>query len=245
MKISKTNSGLLILDNHKSHISFEVIEIAEQNGLIIVTFPPHCNHKLQSLGVCIFGPFKSFYSSFADQWMTANPGHALSIYNVASLAGQAFNKAFTPENINSGFKKTGIWPFNSHVFTEDMFLPASVTDTQSCSAIASSVGSTISTCDNHNQCSSTSVTDEEILNVVMPQPKTTQRAGKKRTQQMKSTIITDASEKHKRFPELIRNSESEVEVALESEEETVDSESSENNDRENVIISLQLAVNSL
>ena len=126
-----------------------------------------------------------------------------------------------------------------------MFLLTSVTDTQSCSAMASSVGSAISTCDNHNQCSLTLATDKEILNVVIPQPKTTQRAEKKRIRQMKSTIITDASEKRKRFPELIRSSsESEMEVALESEEETVDSVSSENNDKENVIIPSQLAENS-
>ena len=69
MKISKESPGLLLLDNHHSHIGLEVINIAEANGLPILTFPPHCSHRLQPLDVCVFGSFKRFYSSFCDGWM--------------------------------------------------------------------------------------------------------------------------------------------------------------------------------
>ena len=40
MNISKENPGLLLLDNHQSHISLEVINIAEKNGLNILNFSP-------------------------------------------------------------------------------------------------------------------------------------------------------------------------------------------------------------
>ena len=60
---------LLLLDNHQSHISLEVIKIAEENGLNILTFPPHCSHRLQPLDICLFGPFKAFYYCFCDSWM--------------------------------------------------------------------------------------------------------------------------------------------------------------------------------
>ena len=32
------------------------------------------------------------------------------------------------ENITSSFRRTGIFPFNSEIFTEDEFLPSTVTD---------------------------------------------------------------------------------------------------------------------
>ena len=105
MNISKENPDLLLLDNHQSHISLEVINIAEENGLNILTFPPHCSHRLQLLDICLFGPFKAFYYCFCDSWMMLNSGQLISIYKVVELAGSAFVKAFNPENITSAFKK--------------------------------------------------------------------------------------------------------------------------------------------
>ena len=128
MAVSEQNPGLLILDNHSSHIGLEVINVAQKNGLTILTFSPHCSHRMQPLDVCVFGPFKRFYNKFADTWMTSHPGQSISIYDVAELAGAAFNKTFYMKNIISAFKSTGIFPFNPNIFTNDMFLPAEVTD---------------------------------------------------------------------------------------------------------------------
>ena len=109
MNISKENPGLLLLDNDQSHISLEVINIAEENGLNILTFPPHGSHRLQPLDIFLFGSFKAFYSCFCDSWMMSNSGQLISIYEVAELAVSAFVKAFNPENITSAFKKSGIF----------------------------------------------------------------------------------------------------------------------------------------
>ena len=128
MKISKGNPGLLLMANHISHLSIEAIDLAKKNGLFLLTFPLHCSHKLQPLDTGVYGPFKCYYSSFCDSWMTSNPGKPLSIYEVAELSGHAFHKAFTIENIISFFKSSGIHPFNTDVFPNDAFLPALVTD---------------------------------------------------------------------------------------------------------------------
>uniref|UniRef100_H2YKG1 DDE-1 domain-containing protein n=1 Tax=Ciona savignyi TaxID=51511 RepID=H2YKG1_CIOSA len=62
-----SNPGILTMDNHSSsHLSIECIELARKSGLFILTFPPHCSHRLQPLDVCVFGPFKRFYGSFCD-----------------------------------------------------------------------------------------------------------------------------------------------------------------------------------
>ena len=52
----------------------------------------------------------------------------LSLYYVAGLSNKAFVKSCTMENITSSFRRTGIFPFNSEIFTEDEFLPSTVTD---------------------------------------------------------------------------------------------------------------------
>ena len=37
---------LLILDNHQSHVSLRVVDIAKANGIDLFTLPPHCSHCL-------------------------------------------------------------------------------------------------------------------------------------------------------------------------------------------------------
>ena len=38
--------ALLLMDNHDSHCSLEVVDLARENGLTIVTFPPHYSHRI-------------------------------------------------------------------------------------------------------------------------------------------------------------------------------------------------------
>lgn len=60
--------------------------------------------------------------------MDQNPAKTITIYDISELFGKAFPKAFIPQNILSGFRVTGMYPFNKDIFTEDEFLSSYVTD---------------------------------------------------------------------------------------------------------------------
>jgi len=65
---SKESPILLVLDNHTSHLSVEVIDMAIDHGITMISFPPHCSHRMQPLDVGVFGPFKKmFYAQFYAQ----------------------------------------------------------------------------------------------------------------------------------------------------------------------------------
>lgn len=128
VKPTETEPAFIILDNHKTHITINIILFARHYHLIILTFPPHCSHRLQPLDITVFGPFKSSYKAAINDWMTSNPGQTVTIYNVAEFAKNAYYSAFNMRNITSGFKNTGIYPLNKNIFTEDDFLPSAVTD---------------------------------------------------------------------------------------------------------------------
>ena len=51
----KDNPVLLLLNNHKSHLSIEVLDYAKCNGIVMLSFPPHRSHKLQPLNRTVFG----------------------------------------------------------------------------------------------------------------------------------------------------------------------------------------------
>ena len=127
-RCSKDHPVLLILDNHSSHVSLETVNTCKENGIHLLTLPPHTSHKLQPLDRSVYGPFKTYYNRAMDNWMRSNPHLSISIYDVAELSTQAFMKSMTPENILSGFRSTGICPLNSLIFKEHEFAPSSITD---------------------------------------------------------------------------------------------------------------------
>ena len=58
---------LLLLYNHQSHLSIQLIIFCKD-------FPLHCSHKLQPLYRSIFGPFKKCLVNAQDPSMKSSPG---------------------------------------------------------------------------------------------------------------------------------------------------------------------------
>lgn len=125
---SPENKMLLLLDNHESHLSIKCIDYCKSNGIVMLSFPPHCTHKLQPLDRSVYGPLKKAVNTQCDSWMRNNAGKTMSIYDVPSIMRDALPKAVTPANILSGFRTTGIYPLNRDIFVDTDFGPSSVTD---------------------------------------------------------------------------------------------------------------------
>ena len=121
-KCSKDHKVLLIMNNHESLLSVEGINFARDNGIVILTLPPHTSYKLQPLDVSIFGPFKTFYNQGLNEWMLEHPGRVDTIYDIAPIMCNAWDKAATPVHAKSGFRNTGICPFSTTVFSVEDFL---------------------------------------------------------------------------------------------------------------------------
>lgn len=128
---SLQNRILLILDNHRSHLGLQTIDFCRENGIVLLSFPPHTSHKLQPLDRTVYGPLKSYLNNSMDAWMKNNPGQTMTIYNLPGLVAEALPRAATPTNILSGFKVTGIYPFNRDVFQDYEFAPSLPTDNSS------------------------------------------------------------------------------------------------------------------
>ena len=67
MNISQSNPGVLVMDSHVSHIFQDTIDMASENGLSLLTFPPHYSHKLPPLDVCVFGLFKNTFVLWSNR----------------------------------------------------------------------------------------------------------------------------------------------------------------------------------
>lgn len=212
---SKQSPSMLLYDNHESHISLAAINIAKENGITVITFPPHSTHKLQPLDVGVFKAFQAYYSRAIDSWMMHHPGQTMSIYEVAHCVGQAHEKCMVPGTITNAFKATGIAPYNRDIFIDADFLGSFVTDRplKEAATNASSLPSTSSnglndlngssTQDNHSlqnldqptngfqKIDSTFKSPEQIRGFPKAKPRTQLRARRKG----KCMIATDTPEK--------------------------------------------------
>lgn len=128
IRSSKENKALLLLDNHASHTAIKNIEFCKENGTILLTFPPHCTHKLQPMDRAVFGPVKKAVNTTCDNWMRSNPGKVMSIYDIPGIVKTSFDIAVTPRNISAGFIHTGLWPVNTEIFQDADYLPSKITD---------------------------------------------------------------------------------------------------------------------
>ncbi|KAJ8955083.1 hypothetical protein NQ314_006964 [Rhamnusium bicolor] len=116
------------MDNHESHCSLEAILFAKNNGIALLTFPPHCSHRLQPLDVGVLGPFKAKFKVASNDWLLNHSGRTISLYSIIEIVGTAYAASFTIHNIKQGFKKPGIWRINRNAFCDEDFESSFITD---------------------------------------------------------------------------------------------------------------------
>ena len=118
---SPDNPQLILLDGHHSHKTLEAVEFCREKGIELISFPPHCTHKLQPLDRTYFKALKASFNQEADNWMVSNPGQRITVHNMAALSGKAFLRTALPEKAVNGFKICGLEPFDPNVFTDTDF----------------------------------------------------------------------------------------------------------------------------
>lgn len=121
---SEQNPVLLILDNHESHLSIRGLDFCKDNGIVVLSLPPHCSHKLQPLDRAVFGPFKKYVNSECDSYCAHNPRDPMTIYHIPGIIAKTLSRAGCGDNVLSGFSCTGIYPFNENIFQDHEFMPA-------------------------------------------------------------------------------------------------------------------------
>ena len=122
---TKENPVLLILDGHSSHTkNLEAIHFARENGIVVLSLPPHTTHRLQPLDRTFFKPLMGNFNTTCDQWMRNHACRQITIYQISALFREAYVKSATMSNGVSVFNKTGIWPCNRSIFTDSDFVAA-------------------------------------------------------------------------------------------------------------------------
>jgi hypothetical protein len=114
---------LLILDGHSSHETLHIIDLAELHNITILCLPPHTTHKLQPLNVGVFGPLQRAWLERCD-CVVELTGNEMPKEDFVNEYMDVREASFRSSTIVSAFKKSGTWPVNQAVFTDDDFAPS-------------------------------------------------------------------------------------------------------------------------
>lgn len=102
---------LLVLDGHESHISAQFQQYCQDNKIITLCMPPHSSHILQPLDVGCFAPLKASYGKQIENLVRVRINHITKLEFLPAFK-DAFKAAFTEQNIKSGFRATGLVPYD-------------------------------------------------------------------------------------------------------------------------------------
>jgi hypothetical protein len=108
---TKGTHRLLILDGHSSHATPEFDQYCTMNNIITLCMPAHTSHLLQPLDVSCFSPLKRSYGKEVQE-LVRQGIHHIDKEDFLAIYLKVQPLVFTEQNIKSGFKATGVIPYD-------------------------------------------------------------------------------------------------------------------------------------
>eukprot|EP00794_Sanderia_malayensis_P018367 gene18367-20214_t len=186
-KCSKDSKVLLILDGHKSHTkNIQLIDYAKENGLFLLSLPPHTSHKLQPLDRSFFKGLKSGFNVACNSWLRKHPARRITVDKLGELFKylQDPREAASTEDQAATMEPTSVPSDQQIEATQNEHQPTTMEPTP---------GPSNESLDSFVITSAESTYDPELefsFEKILPVPKIVAKQGKKRSEE--SQIITSS-----------------------------------------------------
>lgn len=117
---NRSETHLLILDNLRSHISYDILTTAKENNIELLALPSNCTHIIQPLDINLFRIFKSKLRDKLPERIMELKTNYLSNQELVKLISEVWLSAFNPDNIKRSFELIGICPYNPQIVYDRM-----------------------------------------------------------------------------------------------------------------------------
>ena len=103
---------LLVIDNHRSHLAPDVVEVARSNGIILFALPPYCTGSLQPLDVHFFSMMKSDMKSACVEAQMCRENLCVKEEVIPALLANILSRPKFVGFARDAFRRCGIFPFD-------------------------------------------------------------------------------------------------------------------------------------
>ncbi len=100
---------ILIMDQHETHVSKDVIIFCRENKVEILCLPAHSTHILQPLDIAVFNPLKTAFSTMASRMGLVRGDIVVGKKQFSAALKHVYPTAVTAQNAKAGFRKAGIF----------------------------------------------------------------------------------------------------------------------------------------
>ncbi|XP_041369513.1 uncharacterized protein LOC121383507 [Gigantopelta aegis] len=136
---------------------------ARERHIILFVLPAHTSHVLQPMDVGCFGPFERIYNGMRHTYIREHATSGIDRHSLCETVCKVYCVALTPANLQSSFRKTGIYPFDRDVIQPSTFLPSAVLSNNMKSENESQTRATVNCEDNSSKCKTFFTTAEEVI----------------------------------------------------------------------------------
>ena len=103
---------MLLIDDHASHITTQVIDYCVSQKIILLCLSTHIIHLLQSLDVEIFASLTTAYKSYVQRITRLETSYSIDKTDFLEIYQQARHEAITSLNIRKSWTATKLLPFS-------------------------------------------------------------------------------------------------------------------------------------
>ncbi len=103
---------ILIMDQHETHVSKDVIMFCRGNKIELLCLPAHTTHILQPLDIAVFNPLKTAFSTMASRMGLVRGDIVVGKKQFSPVLKHVYPTAVTAQNVKAGFRKAGIFPLS-------------------------------------------------------------------------------------------------------------------------------------
>ena len=123
---------LILMDSHYSHVfNYCFMKMMYDRNIKVLALPPHTSHWAQPLDKNPFSAFKEHFNKQMRKFLRQSGGRPLEKDEYNALFNVSWVKAITAQNIQAGFKRTGIWPPDPNVIPHELFAVARKSESKS------------------------------------------------------------------------------------------------------------------
>ncbi|XP_057330208.1 uncharacterized protein LOC130670746 [Microplitis mediator] len=127
-KFKTAGECLLIFDGAACHLDLSIVDLTESLGIYLYCLPSNTTHELQPLDKAVYRSFEPHWDAVVLLFLEQNRDKKLTKSRFNIILSKVWSKCMTQSNITSGFKATGLYPFNPNAIPETAFGPSAVTE---------------------------------------------------------------------------------------------------------------------